>query len=242
MLAFAALPILGTLAGAYLAERVALNHRVLSLALHAAMGVVFAVIAVELLPRTLATAPAWVVLVGFAVGGSAFLLFDRATDFVRARMRGTRARSEAGPIFAATALDLASDGVMIGAAATLDPALSLLLAAGQVPADLPEGFALNATFRRQGLSARSRALGFAGLGAALLAGAVAGYFLLRGRDEALVAGVLAFTAGALAILVVEELSPRAHAGHDEPEPRTAGLVFLGGFTLFFLLSILFGSM
>lgn len=242
VLAFAAIPAAGNFAGALLAERVVLSHRLLSLALHAAMGVMFAVIAVELMPQTLRIVDSpWVVLGGFAAGGVFFLLFDATTDFVRARMRGIRNPSHSRPLYLATALDLLGDGVMIGAAATLDPKLSLLLALGQVPADVPEGFALNATFRRQGVKRANRLLGFAGLGLVILVGAATSYFLLRGAPPWMTAAVLAFTAGALAILLVEEISPQAHASHDEPEPRMAGLVFLGGFTLFFLLSILFDA-
>ncbi|MCA1819982.1 MAG: hypothetical protein LC620_08055 [Halobacteriales archaeon] len=241
VLAYASLPVAGTLAGGLLAERVALSPRLLTLALHAATGVVFAVIGVELLPTTLRSASGWVVLGGFAAGGAFFLLFDRVTDFVRVRLQGTGENHGAAGLFMATAIDLLSDGVMIGAGVSVAPHLGLLLALGQVPADLPEGFALNCTLRRQGLSRQSRVWGMLALGIPILAGAAAGYYLLAGRGAAAKAAVLAFTAGALAVLLVEELSPQAHAhgGRDEPEPRLAGLVFLGGFVLFFALSILF---
>lgn len=244
VLAYAAVPVLGTVTGALLAERVALSASRLSLALHAASGVVFAVIAVELIPTTLAQAgprSAWIVLVSFAAGGVFFLLFDRLTDVVRARL-GARSKTGATGLFLATAVDLLSDGVMIGAGSTVRPELGLLLALGQVPADMPEGFALNSTLRHQGLARRRRLLGMAALGLPILVGAAAGHFLLQGRSPQLQAGVLAFTAGLLAILLVEEISPHAHSHtlRDEPEPRLAGLFFLGGFALFFLVSILFG--
>jgi zinc transporter, ZIP family len=240
VLAAATLPVLGTWLGALAAERIKLTPGRLSLALHAATGVVFAVIAVELLPTTLAIAP-WAVLIGFAAGGVFFLVFDQLTDFVRSRLRGPRGEHGSTGLFMATALDLLSDGVMIGAGASIRPELGLLLALGQVPADLPEGFALNATLRREGVPRRRRVVGLLALGLPILGGAALGHFLLQGAPEAWKAGVLAFTTGALAILLVEELSPRAHAAHteEEPEPRLAGLVFLAGFTLFFLVSLLF---
>ena len=60
-------------------------------------------------------------------------------------------------IVAGVALDLLSDGVMSGTA-VVDPALGLLLAAGQVLADLPEGFAAAATLWNAGVPRVQRLL------------------------------------------------------------------------------------
>lgn len=238
VLGYAALPVIGNFGGGMLAERVRVSAKMLSLALHAAVGVVFAVIAVELFPTTLAIASPWVVFGGFIVGGGSFLLLDRVTDFVRARMGGKQNAGGVG-IFLATSLDLFSDGVMIGAGSSLNPALGFLLALGQVPADVPEGFATIATLKREGIPRARRVMYLAAFSLPILLGASLGFFLLRGRPDSWKAAVLAFTAGALATLVVEELSPEAHGTNGAPAPWVEGLVFLGGFTLFFLISILF---
>lgn len=238
VLGYAALPVLGNFGGGLLAERLEVSPRVLSLALHAATGVVVAVISVELIPTTLESASPWVVLAGFAAGGGFFLLLDQFTEFVRAR-RSRVPQSGGFAIFLATALDLFSDGLMIGAGSTLNPSLGLLLALGQVPADVPEGFATNATFKREGIPRARRLLYLAAFSLPIVLGAILGFFLLRGRSDALKAGVLAFTAGALMTLVIEELSPEAHEAGEAPHPRLGGLVFIAGFTLFFLVSILF---
>lgn len=238
VLAYAALPILGNFGGGLLAERLTVSPRLLSLALHAATGVVVAVISVELIPTTLDLASPWIVLGGFALGGGFFLLLDQLTGYVRARMKGS-ARAGGLTIFIATSLDLFSDGLMIGAGSSLNPGLGLLLALGQVPADVPEGFATNATFKREGITRARRLLYLAAFSIPILFGALVGFFLLRGRPDSLKAGVLAFTAGALMTLVIEELAPEAHEARDAPHPRAAGAVFVGGFVLFFLISILF---
>jgi MerR family copper efflux transcriptional regulator len=49
-------------------------------------------------------------------------------------------------------MDLFGDGLMIGARSTISPSLRLLLALGQVPADLPEGFASLSASPAKGLS------------------------------------------------------------------------------------------
>ncbi len=78
-------------------------------------------------------------------------------------------------------LDLFSDGVMIGTGTVLNPALGFLLALGQVPADVPEGFAAVATLRRTGLSRARRLLLAASFAIPVLLGATLGYFALRTR-------------------------------------------------------------
>ena len=60
---------------------------------------------------------------------------------------------------------------MIGTGALVDPSLGLLLAIGQVPADVPEGFAAIATMRRAGIPRRTRLLMAAGFAIPVLGGA-----------------------------------------------------------------------
>ena len=242
VLAYAALPVLGNLLGAVAAERWGASSRAMDVALHAALGVVLAVVGTELLPTTLELASPWVVLAGFVAGGLFFVLVDAATDYVRA-MRGRGAGGGAGvPVFMASGLDVLSDGIMIGAASTLSPSLGLLLAFGQLPADVPEGFATNAAFKRSGMPAARRYAFLAGLAIPILVGASLGYFLLRSSPDAWKAAALAFTAGALATVLVEEFSPEVHGREGAAggrESRLSALVFLGGFALFVALAALF---
>ena len=78
VLLLAALPALGNFAGRpLLAEAVTVSQRVLSLALHAALGIVVAVVSLELLPEALDTDTQWVPIVAFKLGGAFLLLTDR---------------------------------------------------------------------------------------------------------------------------------------------------------------------
>ncbi len=70
---------------------------------------------------------------------------------VSARSLKGEDQSSALAIFGGVSMDLFSDGVMIGTGTVLNPALGLLLPLGQMPADLPEGFAAVATLRRAGI-------------------------------------------------------------------------------------------
>lgn len=237
VLLYAALPALGNMAGGLMAERMHVSPARLSLALHAAAGVVIAIVAVEIMPEALKVASPWLVLGAFVLGGLLLLGVERATRHVTARFGGGAKSASAWVIFAGVAIDLFSDGLMIGAGSTIGLGLGLLLALGQIPADVPQGFATMATFKRQRVPRRTRLLLLAGLAVPMLLGATLGYFAMRGQAEALKMAVLALTAGALTTLVVEEIVPEAHEGE---EGRLAGLFFLGGFALFSAVSFLFG--
>lgn len=162
VLALAVLPAAGNFAGGLLAEFVPVSDRLLSLALHAAAGVVLAVVGVELMGQVLQAEPPWVPLVAFVAGGGAAVALDAGVDLVRTRFGGDDAdasgQKAAWMIYVGVAVDLFSDGILVGTGSTLSLGLGLLLALGQVPADVPEGFATIATFKRQGVPRRRRLL------------------------------------------------------------------------------------
>ena len=239
VLLFAALPALGNLAGGFLSEMVNVSQRTLSLALHAAAGIVLAVVGIELMPAALEASQPWIVILAFVAGGVFFILMDRTIELVHAR--GPRgAEGNAGPwaIYFGVAVDLFSDGVMIGTGSTIGLGLGLLLALGQVPADIPEGFATIATFKRKGIPRAKRMTLAASLAVPIFLGATIGYWLVRGQPEIVKLALLAFTAGILLTVVVEEIIPESH---QEEESRLAALLLTGGFALFALISVYFES-
>lgn len=248
VLALLALPAIGNWLGGSLAEMVPVTPRTLSLALHAAAGIVLAVVGLELVPEALKAVPAWVPLLAFLGGGLFFLGVDATIERL-----GARAGTAGGPgegdvggtaeggnplvIYAGTALDLFSDGVMIGTGAVVNPTLGLLLALGQTPADVPEGFATIATLRQAGFVRARRVLFTAGLAVPLVVGGTLGYFALRDAPEVVRLAVLAATGGALTAVVIEEIVPEAHAGGDS---RLATMCLVGGFALFAAISVYVG--
>ena len=237
VLALAALPAAGNLVGGLGAELFPVSERALSLALHLAAGIVLAVVGLELMPAALNTTWAWVPILAFVGGGVFFIALERAIGFVQGRL-GSEPES-AGPlaIFSGVSLDLFSDGVMIGTGTVLNPTLGLLLAVGQVPADVPEGFAAVATLRRVGIPRTRRIAMAAAFVIPILLGATLGYFALRTAPELLTLSVLAVTGGALTSVVTEEMISEAHEG----ETSRLGPVFLtAGFAIFALISAYLG--
>ena len=240
VLGFAALPALGNFAGGVMAEVLRVSERALSLALHLAAGIVLAVVGLELMPEALEASSPWVPLLAFVAGGAAFIGLDHTIGYVQARLGGgeDERQGSALAIFSGVSLDLFSDGVMIGTATVLNPGLGLLLAMGQVPADVPEGFAAVATLRNAGISRKRRFLLSAAFAIPIFVGATLGYFALRDAPEIVTLSVLALTGGALVAVVVEEMISEAHEG----ETSQMGPLFLtAGFALFGAISVYIGA-
>lgn len=237
VLALAALPAAGNFLGGLASEIFEVSGRGLSLALHLAAGIVLAVVGLELMPETLTATVPWVPIAAFALGGIAFIGIERALGAIQARTRAREQTSGPLAIFTGVSLDLFSDGVMIGTGTVINPALGLLLAVGQVPADVPEGFAAVATLRRAGISRRARVMMSLSFAIPVLLGAAIGYFALRSAPELVTLSVLALTGGVLTSVVVEEIMSEAHEG----DTSRLGPVFLtGGFATFALISAYIG--
>jgi ZIP family zinc transporter len=239
VLALALLPAGGNFVGGVLSEVFRVSEKTLSLALHVAAGIVAAVVGIELMPGALKTGPAWAIVLAFIAGGGFFVLMDRFVDRLQERQGGKgQAGGAAWAIFFGVAVDLFSDGVMIGTGSTVAFSLGLLLALAQVPADVPEGFATIATFQKAGVPRARRFLLSAAFTLPILLGASVGYWLLRGQPEFYKMAMLAFTAGVLLSVVVEEMVKEAHRGE---ESRWAALALVGGFGLFAMITSYFGE-
>lgn len=232
------LPIGGNIAGGLLAEIVPASQRTLSFALHAAAGVILSVVALEIMPEAMTASAPWIVIAALVAGCIAFLGLDAVVHVVRHRVSRTRhqsgeAQSSTWAIFVGVAVDLFADGVVIGAGTTISAGLGLILAVAQVPADVPEGFATITNFRAKGMSRGRRIALSLAFAIPILLGAAIGYFGVRNAPDIVKLSLLAFTAGILLTVVVEEIIPEAHV---DGEARFAALAFIGGFALFALIS------
>ena len=237
VIGLAALPAVANFVGGGLAEVFHVSARSLSLALHLAAGIVLAVVGLELMPEALQANPPWAPLVAFVAGGALYVGLDRVVGYVQGRHGGEPDQSSALAIFGGVSMDLFSDGVMIGTGTVLNPALGLLLAVGQMPADLPEGFAAVATLRRAGIPRRWRLLMAAAFAIPIVLGAALGFLALRRAPEVVTLSVLALTGGALSAVVVEEMVSEAHQG----DTSSLGPIFLtAGFALFAAISVYVG--
>ena len=227
------LPGAGNFAGAMAAEFWKTSPRLLNWALHAAAGIVIAIVAVELIPEAIGTLAGWWMALAFACGGVAYVLLESLFERLQRGGDGND-RSRMWMIYVAVAVDLTSDGLMIGTGSAVSPALALALAAGQVLADVPEGYATVANFRDKGVPRRKRIWLAASFFIYVVGAALGSYFLLRNASQPLKMAALVFVAGLLTVAAVEDMLEEAHGAREDN--RRSVLAFVGGFTIFTLVS------
>lgn len=133
-------------------------------------------------------------------------------------------------VYVAVAADLFGDGLLIGAGSAVSSQVALTLALGQILADIPEGFAVIANFRGRGVPRGRRLLLSASFAVPVVGAAVAAWFALRGRSEALKMAALVFVAGLYLLAALEDMLREAHESDDDS--RWSAACLLGGFALF----------
>jgi hypothetical protein len=93
VIVLALLPFAGNFGGGRLAELIQATEWRVSIALHAAAGILFAVIAVKLMPRTLENIQAWIVVLGFCIGGVLSILLKQLVQRLQAARGGSPPRT-----------------------------------------------------------------------------------------------------------------------------------------------------
>jgi zinc transporter, ZIP family len=199
-------------------------------------GVMLAATVFSLLVPALERGGLGEVLLGFALGCAVLLVLDSVLPHAhdRLRERGSpplverEANRRARLLISALTIHNVPEGLAVGvafAAGGADLGLPLALAIGIQ--NVPEGFAAAAPLIPTGTS-RPRAAGVAALtGIVEPPAALLAYFALDIASALLAVG-LAFAAGAMLYVVVDELVPESHGHGNE---RAASLALLCGFAL-----------
>ncbi|MFO0745735.1 MAG: transporter [Myxococcota bacterium] len=205
--------------------------------LHLAAGVVFAVVAMELLPSIIHSDALVVVTVGFTLGASLMLLLRHLVgghdDPAGATESGSDPRLPVG-MLVAIGIDLTVDGLMLGvgfaAGARAGVVLTIALSLEVVALGLATAASL-----KEGGHAVGRVIGvLVGLSALFAVGAAVGGLALGYAPPELVPGVLAFACAALLFLVTEELLEEAHEVKESP---ALTMMFFVGFLALMLLEM-----
>lgn len=208
-----------------------------SLIQHFAAGVVLAALAVELFPEiTQEHAPAGLLLASFAAGSVLMYLLKLWTIHLE---KVQHAHPSANPpsesvdkgLLIATFVDIAVDGIIIGAGFAAGGETGTVLALGLSVELLFLGLALTSdSLKGWRIVAVSTALGVT-----VLVCAVLGNWLLAGASNAIIASALAASAAALLYLVTEELLIEAHEIEEKPFYM---LVLFSGFLLFWAIQLM----
>ena len=250
MLGFSLLPAVVMIAGAALAVWRAPGPKLRSAILHFAAGVIFSVVAVELLPDIVQHHAPYEVALGFGLGAATMLGLRYFTQ----RLEKNEEPEEAGNapagsanvtappgaaslpwgLLVAIGIDILIDGLLLGIGFAAGAKEGTLLAIALTIELLSLGLATAIELRQDG-HGKGRAVAIvAGTSLMLLVGAGIGTTVLRGATGNLLEIVLSFGLAALLFLVTEELLTEAH---EETETPLLTLAFFVGFLLFLILGM-----
>ena len=237
VLLFASLPAIGNFLGGLISEWLHPSKTFVNRALHAAAGIILAVVSVEVMPNALREAPVWLLALNFVSGGLLYLGVEAVIHRWQANKKDG-AGAGAWMVYVAVAADLVGDGLLIGAGSAVSTQLGLLLSLGQVMADVPEGFSVLANFRDKGVSRGTRLLLSSSFLIPVVGSAILAFFLLRNLPEIVKYSAMVFVSGLYALAAVEDMLGEAH--NSEADTRWSAISFILGFALFLLASGLFG--
>ena len=233
-----------------------INKRVLNIMLGFAAGVMIAASFWSLLAPAIDMAEesgtaGWIpAVVGFLSGGAFLFIIDKILPHVHMDLAVDKAEGIKTPWQRSILLVLAitlhnipeglAVGVAFGALAfNPDPALlagAIALAIGIGLQNFPEGAAVSIPLRREGLS-RFKSFNYGQLSGIVepIAGVLGAYLIVA--VQPLLPYALAFAAGAMIFVVVEELIPESQTGH-ETDMSTVGAML--GFAVMMFLDVALG--
>ncbi|NCC31929.1 MAG: hypothetical protein EOM24_07870 [Chloroflexia bacterium] len=223
-----------TYLGAPLAEAFEVPHLVISAALQFAAGVMMALVAFSLMPPAIRFGPLTWVLGAFFVGGLLYVILEYVSVWALSRPDLARDNSASLGLYIGLLVDLLIDGIVIGIGSTLTIKTGLLLALGLAISTAPLAFVMTATAKRQGVPRkRRRLLSFLFI-ATIIGGAVIGYLVLRNQSLEVRLLLVALASGFLITTITQGMIPEAN---KEGEPGFAGVLFVGGISLYALMTL-----
>ncbi len=208
------------------------NAKWRSAILHFAAGVVFSVVAVELLPDIVSRHEPLEVAIGFALG-VAVSLGLRAFNQRKGESESNEKSASTGLLFG-VGVDIAIDGLLLGIGFAAGQKEGVLLTLALATELLSLGLVTASALGVAGVSRLKNVGIVAALSLLFLVGASAGATLLRSLSDEWLELVLSFGLAALLFLVTEELLVEAH---EDPESPLLTATFFGGFLLFLLLGM-----
>lgn len=241
-LVYSLVPVVFTIIGAAAGVSWSALARYRSYVLHLAAGVVFSVVAVELLPEIQQRArgggaPVRDVVLGFALGIGTMLVVDKLLDRLRGGDDDERPRPEVAvslSLFVAVGIDFILDGLLLGVGFAAGARIGILLALAEAAEQLSVGLALAGELSRAGVARLRILLIVSALGLLVFVSAVLGATVLRGLTGGAMEVVLSFGVAALLYLVTEELLREAH---EERDTTLGTAMFFAGFLAFLVIGM-----
>lgn len=224
VLLYTLFPSLGMITGGVIAAFYQPSSRLTSATQHLAAGVVFAAVAIELLPKLETKIDPTAIIIGFSIGVISMLLLKFLTE--KLASEDTKNQGISLGLISAIGIDLFIDGVLIGIAFLAGTAGGLLIAFALGIEILFLGLSTSATLGQQKMPLKTTLSLIFGLTLLIPLGSLTGFKLLSILPDVVTKGFLAFGVAALLYLVTEELLSEAHESEIEP-PLVTGCFFVG---------------
>ncbi len=233
VLSFAVFPAIAVMVGGGVALTRSPGPAMRSAIQHFAAGVIFCVLATELLPDLLHRRMPLVTVIGFSFGVTAML----GLKYFAARKNQKNAAPANRPstLIVAMGIDIALDGMLIGLGFAAGQKQGLLLTIALVLEVLFLGVSCATSLTSDGAPHLKIIRTTAVLAGLLLVGASVGAWALTTLPAAMLDGLLAFGVAALLYLVTEELLVEAH---EAPETSFQTAMFFVGFIVLFTIDML----
>ena len=231
VLFFSLFPLLAAISGAAIAAYRPPTSIVRSYIQHLAAGVVFSVVAVELLPEIIAKHEPAEVAIGFSMG----VVLMLGIRHWSAKVEGGEGSKNTRGLLIGVGVDIVLDGLLIGISFSAGANAGRLLTLALTIELLSLGLAVATTMGKLGESPRRIIITTSSLFGLVMVGAVVGVVALQNASDELLEVVLSFGLAALLFLVTEELLVDAH---EEPEKPLSTGIFFAGFLLFLILGML----
>lgn len=227
------LPVITMIAGGVIALYYSFNPSWRSGVLHFAAGVVFSVVAVELLPDIVSKHSPVQVVIGFTMGIACMLLIKKATE---TKDSDILKKSFSLNMLFGIAVDIVIDGILLGIGFSAGIKEGTLLSIALSIELLTLGIALVVYMKEAKLLKKHIMLLLIGMSLLFFISATLGAVLLHKLTDKPMEIVLSFGLSALLFLVTEELLTEAH---EEKETVWHTGSFFTGFLLFLILGMSF---
>jgi Predicted divalent heavy-metal cations transporter len=244
-LTYALIPVVFTVVGAATGVFIPALQKLRNHVLHLAAGVVFAVVAVNLLPEIQRRALVTDVVLGFVLGIATMLVVDKVLDRLRddddkSSTSSSRVDPSGGAgniqlsLLVAVGIDFLLDGLLLGVGFAAGARIGILLALAEAAEQLSVGLALAGELTNAGVARLRAILIVSALGSLVFVTAVLGATVLSRLTGGSMETVLSFGLAALLYLVTEELLREAH---EEKETAMGTAMFFAGFLLFLVIGM-----
>ncbi|RTZ02761.1 transporter [Flavobacterium bomense] len=203
--------------------------------LHFAGGVVFSVVAVELLPDIIKNHRPIEVGIGFSSGIIIMLLVKFLAEKVEEKSEANKIKNALPMgLLIALGIDLVIDGLLLGVGFAAGNTEGILLSVALALETFSLGLAVVLACVGLNLSKQKNMLILLVLGILFFIGAILGITLLKGLSQEWLELVLSFGLAALLFLVTEELLIEAH---EEKQTLLQTSMFFVGFLIFLLIGM-----